>query len=161
MLEREGGRVVEGRVEFGSVEELLADEDEVRQWDHWLLGQWQQRTEESLEEALREDGPGHEKGGLEGGHEQAMLGRLMECITPELEVVLADARARMAEGLPSGPEYAQPPGCNPERFQDIKQEFVRSLCRGRFTWSSTGGCGMRFDQSHQQRCSAGWTRCTR
>ena len=30
MLEREGGRVVEGRVEFGSVEELLADEDEVR-----------------------------------------------------------------------------------------------------------------------------------
>ena len=67
MLEREGGRVVDGRVEFGSVEELLADEDEVRQWDHWLLGQWQQRTEESLEEALREDGPGHEKGGLEVG----------------------------------------------------------------------------------------------
>ena len=52
MLEREGGRVVDGRVEFGSVEELLADEDEVRQWDHWLLGQWQQRTEESLEEAI-------------------------------------------------------------------------------------------------------------
>ena len=48
----------------------------------------------------------------------------MECIAPELEAVLADARARMADGLPSGPEYAQPPGCNPERFQGVKQEFV-------------------------------------
>ena len=46
MLERDGGTVVDGRVEFGSVDKLLAEEAEdseaeVQQWDHWLLGQWQ------------------------------------------------------------------------------------------------------------------------
>ena len=124
-VERGEGRVVDGRVEFGEVEDLLFEDEEQRdQWREYEQALWEMKRVEALGSSLAEDCEGHETGGLEGGHELAMMGRLLESVTPELRGLLADAQQRLADGLPSGPDFSEPPDCNPPEFKNKKQEFV-------------------------------------
>ena len=126
MVEAQEGTVVEGRVEFGEgmleaeMGEADIEEEAARQWQEWVEHEWEEKQIGALRGALKNAG----EEGMTKGKEHALLGSLMECIEPELRRMLEEAEERLQQGLPSGPEFPEPPGCNLQRFRDKKQEFV-------------------------------------
>ena len=119
-----GGRIVDGRVEFGDREFLEQD----RVMDHDVAQFWQETEamwrakigEETARAATQEE----ERGGLLGGMTWSNQGGVLANITQGLERFVEEAARRVAAGGEAGPPYPEPPDCNPKEYRDKVQGFV-------------------------------------